>query len=281
MPKEGETMKIGVRAHDFGRKDAAELAREIRGAGFECVQLALTKAIAGIENFKDITQRQVEQVREAFSREDVELTVYGCYVEPALADKAARLVQVGYFCEGVRFARLMGASVIATETTRFPLDGAQSEREEAYQRLKDSALRMAEAAEKEGMTIGIEPVAVHTLNTPELARRLQEEVGSSKLKIVFDPVNMLTPDNSADQRGIFAGFLKILGDDIAAMHIKDVAVVDNDLAWRNIGEGSVDYQPIMAWLKQHKPDMRLLREHVKMDSYGKDVEALRRMSASA
>jgi len=135
---------------------------------------------------------------------------------------------------------------------------------------------MAEKAEKENVCIGIEPVATHTLNTPALTRRLLDEIDSDKLKVIFDPVNLVLPHTVSQQDAIFNEMFALLGKEIVVMHIKDTAVENGNLAWRNIGDGVINYPLIFDWLKQHKPDIHLLREDAKMDSYKDDIEVMKR-----
>jgi sugar phosphate isomerase/epimerase len=260
-------MKVGVRAHDFGRLEVGELARRIKAAGFECVQLAPAKAIQNVEKFADITPRVLADISREFSAADVELTVLGCYIEPSVPDKDARLQNVKIFCDNLHHAKELGISVVGTETTHFPIDATPEERERVYLLLKDSVLRMVEVAEKTGVNVGIEPVAEHTLNTPALTRRLLDEVQSDRLKIIFDPVNLLLPATFGDQQRIFAEAFDAFGEEIVALHVKDIVIEKNEKAWRNIGAGGVQYGQILPWLRQHKPEMRLLREGVAMDSY--------------
>jgi len=274
-------LKVGVRAHDFGRMGAEELARVVSGAGFSCVQLAPTKAIAGIDSVDDVTDSHLETIQAAFSRKNVEITVFGCYVEPSLEDKEERLKNVANFQKGLAQAKRVGASLVGTETTGLDINAPDSVREEAFQRLKDSVLRMVETAEKEDMIMGIEPVAEHTLNTPALARRLLDEVGSNKLKIIFDPVNLILPHTIANQNEIFKEVFELLGEEIVALHVKDIVIEGNEKVWRNIGTGVVSYGFIFEWLSQKKPDMRLLREGVNMDSYKDDHQAIALMAKMA
>ena len=272
-------MKIGVRAHDFGRYSSlSDQATTIKKAGFDCVQYAPAKAVEGIEHFDAITPNILQEIKTAFARQGVEITVLGCYIEPSLTDKDKRLDNVRIFRDNLSHAKFLGAPIVGTETTGLSIHATEAERESAYARLKDSVLRMAEKAEAEDVLIGIEPVAQHTLNTPVITRRLLDEVGSGKLKIIFDPVNLLLPHTVQEQDKIFAEMLELLGDEIVAMHIKDVAVENENLAWRNIGKGVVNYKPIFDWLKKNKPDMRLLREDAKMDSYPDDIAAMRSLA---
>jgi len=269
-------MKIGVRAHDFGRQSAESLASVIKNAGFDCVQLAPAKALDGVESFADITETVLEDIHKAFVKNDVAITVLGCYIEPSLLDDGQRLANVETFKNNLTHAKRLGVSIVGTETTGLSINTPAPEREKIYQILKDSVLRMVEWAEKEEVFVGIEPVAEHTLNTPELTRRLLDEVNSEYLKVIFDPVNLILPHTIKYQVQIFNEVFDLLGKDIVAVHVKDIVIKNNEKTWCNIGMGEVDLPLIMGWLKQNKPDIHLLREDVKMDSYQSDRNVMAR-----
>ncbi|MCL2286535.1 MAG: sugar phosphate isomerase/epimerase [Firmicutes bacterium] len=271
-------MKIGVRAHDFGRQPAQSLAANIKKAGFDCVQLAPAKAIEGINSFDDITESSLEVMHTAFLHNNVEITVLGCYIEPSVPDKEPRLKNVDIFKANLTNAKKLGVKIVGTETTGMDIFTPQAEREKIFVLLKDSVMRMVEQAEKEDVFIGIEPVAEHTLNTPDLTRRLLDEVKSDKLKIIFDPVNLVLPGTIHRQDEIFHELFTILGEDIVAVHIKDIVIEDGQKTWRNIGEGVINYRLIFDWLLKHKPDIRILREDAHMDSYEKDIKAMYALS---
>jgi len=266
-------MKVGVRAHDFGRHSADDLARIVKEAGFDCVQLAPTKAIVGVDGFDKI-ESCLDEIGTAFTTHNVEITVLGCYIEPSLTNNEERLKNVEIFKKNLTFAKQLGVKVVGTETTNLDVFTTPNEREKVYQILKDSILRMVEHAEKEGVYVGIEPVAEHTLNTPELTHQLISEVNSKQLKIIFDPVNLVLPSIINRQNEIYIELLRLVGHDIVAMHIKDIVAEDNQKVWRNIGEGIIDYSNILEWIRRFRPDMRLLREGVEMDSYKQDLKVM-------
>ena len=56
--------------------------------------------------------------------------------------------------------------------------------------LTDSVCRLAEQAEKFGVFAAVEPVHVHTMNSPELTYELIRRVASPNLKIIYDPVTV-------------------------------------------------------------------------------------------
>jgi len=247
-------------------------------AGFDCVQYAPAKAIKGIEHFDAITPEILQEIKEAFTQHDVEITVLGCYIEPSLPNEPERLNNVRIFKDNLSHAKFLGVPIVGTETTNLNIHATESEREAAYTRLKDSVLRMTEKAEAENVLIGIEPVAEHTLNTPALTRRLLDEIDSDKLRVIFDPVNLVLPHTIHNQDQIFTDMLNLLGNKISVMHIKDTIIENNKKAWQNIGKGLINYPLIFDWLKQNKPTMRLLREDAKMDSYNEDITAMKSLS---
>ncbi|MCL2604110.1 MAG: sugar phosphate isomerase/epimerase [Defluviitaleaceae bacterium] len=273
----GYEMRIfGARAHDFGRFSADELAATVKGAGFDCVQLAPAKAIEGISRIADINARHLEEIKEAFVRHGLGIAVLGCYIEPSVPDEEERLANVKTFRDNLAHAKVLGVDIVGTETTRLPTDASNRERETRYALLKDSVLRMTETAEKAGVNIGIEPVAGHTLNTPALTRRLLDEVRSNKLKIIFDPANLLLPETVGEQDRIFAEMIRLCGEDVAVMHIKNITIVDGQKVWCNMGEGLIDYRFVFDWLNSRKPHLPLMCDELRPESYGKDLNTLRR-----
>ncbi len=276
-------MKIGVRGHDFGRKSIEELPKYIKSFDFSEVHFAPTKALEGINTFDDITDKVLYNCCESFKKNNVDLGVYGCYVEIGLLDKEKRLEQVNKFLKGIEHNKILGAKVIGTETTPFPLNGKG--RQKAYECVKDSVLRMAEKAEKENIDFAIEPVALHTIDSPEITQQLIEEVNSNRLKIIIDSVNLFTVDNIINQKKIISDCFKYFGDKVTTLHIKDVTLVgernrttlnlvNDTFKWEVIGEGIVDYDYIFSLLDNKS--VSLIREGATIESYKRDIANIKK-----
>lgn len=282
-------MKIGVRGHDFGRYSIQDFPKVIKESGFECVQLAPVKAISGISSFADITEKAIYEIGESFTKENIEITVLGCYIEPSISDISQRLSNIDIFKQNLIYAKQIDVPYVATETTHLYPNATENQRETAYKNLLDSTLRIVEQAENLGVNVAIEPVAEHTLNTPELAYRLITDVNSDKLKIIFDPVNMILPNTWYEQEDIFTRYFNLLGDYICVIHAKDTTFSKDTISpqesykgeegkvWANIGTGVVNYGMIMTYLKEKHPNIRILREVAKMDSYKQDLEKLKEL----
>lgn len=271
-------MKIGVRAHDFGRHTPKELSCLIHNAGFEAVQLAPTKAIEGILRWEDITAATLTAIQNSFFQNHVEISILGCYIEPALPDKEKRTQQVKNFLTALTYANELGVPYVGTETTRLNPNTEANLRTEHYQYLKDSVLRMVEQAERLNVTVAIEPVADHTLHSAELTRQLLDEVGSDHLKVIMDPVNLILEDTVAQQAQIYQTFFRLLGNEIVVAHIKDIVFEAGEKVWRNIGKGCIDLNTVFHWLKENKPQIAVLREHVQPESSSIDIAALKHLA---
>jgi sugar phosphate isomerase/epimerase len=254
-------MKIGVRGHDFGKMQPEALAAKLAGYGLTAVQLAIPKAIIGINDYLSVEEGDLKRIKKAFEGEGIELSVLGCYIEPALEDELERKRQVEIFKKGIWCCAYLGAGVIGTETTRF--SGSDDERESAFSRLCLSFDEMVEEAERLGVAVAAEPVAKHSLNSPALAEKLLSRY-SGKLSIIFDPVNLLAPVEANTQNLLWSECFERFGDKIRAVHVKDVSLADGALKECKLGDGMMDYSVIALKLKGLGRDIPLLREGVRI-----------------
>ncbi|HHX60923.1 MAG TPA: sugar phosphate isomerase/epimerase [Epulopiscium sp.] len=267
-------MKIGLRAHDYGRHKPEDLIRKIKEDGFEAIQLAMPKAIEGINSHDEVTQELVDAIHNECVKHNIEVTVLGCYVEPSLLDTDERNTHVQRFLRTMDFMKTLDATCIGTETTNF--EYPESQREEVFNVLVDSVRKMVEKAEEIGVDVAIEPVSRHTLNTPELTARLLIEVPSERLKVIFDPVNLLTAQNITDQNNLWDRSFEAFGDKICAVHIKGAKLNDaGELISTSLKDSQVNYAKIINWLKQNKPNVTLLREEIKEEIAKDDLEFIK------
>ncbi|MBP3656640.1 MAG: sugar phosphate isomerase/epimerase [Clostridia bacterium] len=255
-------MIIGMRGHDFGRMEPDALAAAIAGSGFACAQLAFTKAFPQSADAY-MTPDALSSIRTAFEANGVAIPVMGCYISASDKDDAVRTAAKEKFIGALRASVLLGAGCVGTETTHFTFD--ESEREAAYARLLDFLRAVVPAAEECGAIVGIEPVAVHTLNTPELTRRMLQDVPSPNLKIILDMGNLLTPQTTSPeaQADILTRCLECFGEKICALHLKD-GVFDENGKWINkpLGQGVMDWQHLLPRLRAHNDSLCVMREDV-------------------
>lgn len=267
-------IRLGVRAHDYGKDDPEHLFQRIHGDGFSSVQLALKKAVAGVDRFSDITPDLLDRVDAAAKKQQIHIAVLGSYIEPALVDDPLRRRELTEFLGGIPMAGRLGADCIGTETTRMSLQ-PQATRKEATDALFRSLESMMSAAEENRVTVAIEPVASHTINTPERAAYVLKTIASPRLKVIFDPVNLLTPENLSAQDDLWKRFFQLLGDKIAAVHMKGVRVdAGGKLAGCGFSESLVDYRFLFGELRKLPYDFCVLREEIDPENAGEDLRFL-------
>ncbi|MGN0772246.1 MAG: sugar phosphate isomerase/epimerase family protein [Candidatus Ventricola sp.] len=255
-------MIIGMRGHDFGRMEPAQLAETIASHGFRAAQLAFGKAFAQAPEVY-MTDEGLAAVREAFAAHGIAVPVMGCYVSASDRDPAKLEAAKAKFAAYLRASVRLGAGCVGTETTHFTFD--ESEREAAYARLLDFTRAAAAVAEDCGATVGIEPVAYHTLATPELTARLMRDVPSDHLRVILDTANLVPPGESRPevQHDLLNRALTLFGDKICALHVKD-GVWNSENRWENrpLGEGIMDWPTLLPRLRAHNDSLCALREDV-------------------
>ena len=248
----------------MGRFSAAESARTVSAGGFDCIQLALGKAIEGVDPGSGwIGTARVSEIAAAFSRHRVGIEVLGCYINPIHPEPQTRECLLGLFKEHLRHARVFDCNIVALESGSLNADYSPhpgNAGEAAWEDLLGSMRELVAEAARCGVVVGIEAVTSHVISTPEKMRRLLDAIPSPHLQVVFDPVNLLTVENCGDQRAIMQRCFELFGERIAVVHAKDFQLADGGLAICPAGTGSLDYDFLLNWLGSHKPGIAILLE---------------------
>ena len=256
-------MYIGLRAHDYGKLPLEELFKRISEDGFHAIQLAIPKAIEGINSLEDVDEKLLEDIKVAMKKYDITIPVFGCYVELGHRDPMERQKHVNRFLKGMDYAKYLGARCIGSETTHFPLDGSEEERKEAFEGLVDSVSQIVKKGEEIGLDVAIEPVAKHTLNTPILAKELNDRIASDRLKFILDLVNLLTVENIKYQDEILKECFELWGDKIWALHMKGIKRnATGDLEKASFKENEAHFEKVISWIKVTMPETTVLREEI-------------------
>ena len=154
-------MKIGVRAHDYGKHSIEGLASLLREEGYDGAQLALPKVFEEIDSYEDIRLSHIERIRRAFEKNRVEIPVMGCYMDLGNPDRSVRESAVETLKTCLFYAKEMGAGVVGTETAYPRL--SREERAAWCPYMMDSLMRVMEEAQRIDMKLAIEPVYWHPL----------------------------------------------------------------------------------------------------------------------
>lgn len=250
-------MQLGIRLHDIKKAPLEERLQIAKEQGFACGHLALAKVISEYPvDDGALTPGFAFYLKRIFAENSLDVAVLGCYLNLANPNPESLKNITHRYMAHIRFASLLGAGVVGTETGAPNEEYKFEERshsEEALEIFIRNLRPVVEYAEKMGVIVAIEPVYKHIVCNPKRARRVLDTIASPNLQIIFDPVNLLDICNYKERDAIIAEAIELLGDDIAMVHIKDFKVEGDKLISVAAGTGEMDYTQIIRFMKERKP----------------------------
>ena len=245
-------MDIGIRLHDTIPGTLEERLRFVRGQGFSCAHLALSKALDGF-SMNDAPTRLADpdfalEVKNTFKKTNMRCAVLGCYLNLADPDPESRERTKEIYCAHLRFAPQMGAETVGTETpanpaSPFAKNAPQSE--DAFEFFIDCLRPVVRCAEENGAILAVEPVYSHIVSTPKRSRRMLEEINSDSLRIILDAVNLLGPDNVGKAEETIEEAICLLGDRVSVLHMKDCLTAQGNVDALPCGMGDMKYEALL------------------------------------
>ena len=131
--------------------------------------------------------------------------------------------------------------------------------------------------EELGVTVGIEPVTLHSMNSPAATRHILDTMRSPNLKVIFDMSNLVDAGNVGAQDRIWNDVGELLGDQIVAVHFKGQAFApDGGLLHTSLEDSLTDYAGAFAILRQLPQDaLPVLREEAVPARAASDIAFMR------
>ena len=220
-------MKLGIFAKTFPDDIDHNLAA-VADAGITAVQYNLS--IAGLDTVPaDVDSGALTEITLAAARYGVTLAAISGTFNTAHPDPSVRRDGLERFPVLAAAAAQLGIPIITLcSGSRDPQDmwrrHPDNDTAQAWQDSRASLERLAEIAEEAGVTLAVEPEHTNVVSTAELARKMLTEVGSERLKIVFDAANLIdTADLSeATIKSVTSRALDVLGPDIVLAHAKEL-----------------------------------------------------------
>lgn len=262
-------IQYGIRFHDTEAVPLKKRLQNIRAQGFSCTHLALSKA--GLPGKPEqLTPGYAMYLRHQFEEAGIDIAVLGCYLNLGNPD-AAKLHEIQEtYTANLRFARLLGAGVVGTETgapnTDYHYDKEACHSENALEQFIDHLRPVVRDAEKAGVILAIEPVYKHIVWNPKRARVVLDTIDSPNLQIIFDPVNLLHPDNIDHAAEVIDEAIDLLGKDVAVLHLKDYVLEDGKMTSVAAGQGQMQYDAILRFAKERKPFIQATLEDTKPEN---------------
>lgn len=244
-------MQIGIFAKTFPGTDPSAVLKAVADAGFAATQYNM--ACSGLPSLPDaIDSGTAEAVRSAAADSGVAIAALsGTFnmIHPDPAIRADGIRRLGVLAPA---ARMMGTRLVTLCTgTRDPHDQwrahPDNDTPEAWRDLLASMEAALMVAAAHDIDLGIEPELANVVSSADRARRLIDEIGSERIKIVFDAANLFERASPAEQRDTVSRALDRLADRIVIAHVKDR---DADGGFAVAGQGVLDYRHYVSELRR-------------------------------
>ena len=274
---------LGAYGVPYRSENPGELFSRLHRDGWQCTQLAFKKHLTGIGSFSDVTEELVVRTRAAAEENQLRIAVLGTYVELGLLEESGRQAAVSDFLSQISVCRALGAGCIASETTPLFRQPQGSTRQEARKALYRSLETILPEAQRQGVCVALETVWPHTMNTVEAAAQVLQDMESPNLRLIFDPVNLLSGDLLNRQEEVFCRAAETWGDRIAAVHLKGVLPGNGEpeITWLRDPHSVLDLQAIGKALQRlPQQELVLLREEAVPDQAEEDQKCIRDLLCS-
>ena len=277
-------IQYGLRLHDAEKLPLEEQLRAVKDQGFTCVHLALSKIQGLTADPTALTPGYALYLRHAFERAGLDIAVLGNYLNLATPDPDALKQNQAKYTAHLRFASLLGAGVVGTETgnpnTGYQYDPETSHTDEALETFITNLRPVIADAERFGVILAIEPVWRHIVYSPQRARIVLDEINSPNLQIIFDPVNLLDEANLDRREEVLNDAMTLLEKEIAVIHLKDYKTETGPRTCMAAGLGDMDYRPVLKFAKEKKPFIHATLENTRPENARQAREYLKQLEES-
>ena len=219
-------------------------------------------------------QEDIGYIKDAFC--GIEISVLGSYIDFTTDDEDAWKKHRDEFVAALKISKSLGALYVGSESSYGEVDMENKARLflKLIKRLDD----VLNEADKYDAYVAMEPVASHTLYNADLTAEMINTLNSRRLKIIFDPVNMLTKERVDSQETLWRECIDAFGKEVEIIHLKDGVFPDKGRHVPcKLGEGIMRYGIIKDWLKKEKPDISVIREEERYEYAKEDLAFMKNL----
>jgi sugar phosphate isomerase/epimerase len=263
-------IQLGLRLHDSVDLPIEERLQEVKKQGFTCAHIALSKLQGQSADPMALTPGYATYLKNVFKDAGIDIAVLGCYLNLANPDQNMLKETQDKYMAHLRFASLLGCSVVGTETgapnTTYTYDKEACHSDEALGIFIRNLKPVVNYAEKMGVIMAIEPVYKHIVWNPKRARAVLDAIDSPNLQIILDPVNLLHYENYNEREEVFQEAIDLLGKDVAVIHLKDGVLNGEEVKSMGCGLGEIDLSTVIKFAVEKKPYIQATLEDTKPEN---------------
>lgn len=273
-------MELGIFAKTFVRSSLAETLDAVKAHRLDWIQFNMSCAGLSLMPARIAFGLAADIRKQVLSRELGMSAVSGTF-NMAHPDERSRKDGLRRLRVLASVAKEMGTSVITLCTgTRDRENMWRSHPDnrsaEAWKDMKYTVSQAMRIAEEFDVTMAIEPERSNIVNNARMAKRLLDEIGSPRLRIVMDAANLYECDQTAPMNEIMDEAFELLGGSIVIAHAKDISS-DSASDFVAAGKGKLDYVRYIKLLQKINYNGALILHGLFEDQVAESVRFLREM----
>ena len=267
--------RFGAFSHEFAGRGWEELADEFGRLGLESVQLGGDLLAECLEDPDGATGR-----RALLEERGISIGALAGYSNLVAPDPAVRALNLARLERCLELAPALGTWVVATETgTRDPhgdwTDSPENWGGDAWSLVDEALERLLPIAEGNGTILAVEGSVKNVLKTQSQLHGLLERFPTPYLQVVCDPYNWLSGHLVPAQERATAELLERFEHRFVAAHLKDVAAGGAETGTPELGTGVFGQRPYLEFLRDRRPDLALVVEHLPPEHVGRVTATVR------
>ncbi|MBR1797969.1 MAG: sugar phosphate isomerase/epimerase [Clostridiales bacterium] len=274
-------MRLGIRLHDTAVMPIEERLKNVKANGFECVHIALSKTDGLPSDTKALTPGYGMYLKRIFDEAGVDVAVLGNYQNLANPNEEKLKAIKERYRAHLKLAAVMGCGMVGTETGApnedYRYDKTENRSQRALDIFVENLSSVVEDAQKLGVLIAIEPVYKHIVYDARRAREVLDRIKSPNLRIIFDPVNLVDPEELDRRDYVIDEAMELLSDEIDMIHLKDYIMEGDSMKCVGCGFGQMDYSRIVKFANEMKPYIHATLENTTPETARESLMFIRRL----
>jgi sugar phosphate isomerase/epimerase len=245
-------MRLGIMARTFSGGTVDEVLDCITSHGIGLVQFNLL--CAGADTLPEVIDDALcRRIHSAFERHQLEMVAISGTYNTIYPNVTKREMMTARAVHLIERARDLGTTFVSLCTgTRSPesmwLSHPDNRAPQSWRDLTATLETLLAAAERCGVTLGVEPERANVVDSALQARRLLDQMQSENLKVILDGANLLERHNVTNTQAIIQEAFDLLGPDIALVHAKEIPN-DSSTSEEAAGAGQLDWDSYFAGMR--------------------------------
>ena len=251
----------------YGRKggeNMTETVKLIKDGGF-------SGAVSNPAFINPLSDSELTELNAALKQYDVVVFEVGGYTNMIHPDPAVRQENLKSLAVAIECADKVGCPMVGTisggcDPVNFFNVHPDNWTKKTWDLLVDACHQVINDTAGMKAAIGMEAQVTTNQDTPQSHRRLIDDVGSPRLGVNLDPVNMCSLANYYHTTELLTDCFDLLGESILGAHAKDTYIWPDKQTVHvqevAAGRGVMDYETYLVGLSRLKWARTLLPEHV-------------------